>query len=1320
MKSKFSVIFSLFLWAVTLSAQDYKIISSDKNSILIEYHPKVISEIREEINSMQFVNILLDNGLYDDLNPGEPSIPYRAINLGVPSEYGNTIQVVRSAFRIVKGNIKPFPKLVKKNGIFSEEYISEYSKEIKMHDVVEFGEYGLMRDLPVQTIKIYPVQYDRNREEIKIYTTIVFRVNFARSEKKAVNSTVYSKDLKYLKNGVVNFDQARKWIKNKETFLRKQTSHSLLAAGTWYKFDLTEEGIYKIGFSDLAKFGLDSGVDPRTIKLYNYGGYELPKNVNENYFDDMHEIPIYVSGEEDGKFDENDFILFYGRGVDFWEYDKSKLKVRRLKNHYSQKNTYFITSEGNRGERIEAINSTNESSAYNETTTNAYKFIEDDNINIIKSGITYLGDEFNSSNNSHTYITTLSYLVPNTAVNYAVNFVNNSDNSQLLTIYESNNRVYSRTIRGASGYSVAVSQLAEFSYSGVFENDRSSLKIVFNAGDIAAKGYLDFIEYKYKMYLNAVDDELIFYSKDSTTAVNYTLSNFSNSSIWCFNVTQFDSVKLLKPSTISGGQFKFQALETKGNIKKYLAVNESKFRSVPDPVKVENSDIHGTSPGGEYLIVTVKEFREQAQKLADYRSNGSWEKLSTQIVYMDEIYNEFSSGMLDPTALRNFLKYAYFNWETRPFYVLFFGDGDYDYLNIEGLNINFIPTYQTVNSFDEVYSYPTDDYYARVSGDDKRLDFAIGRLNIQSVGDAEVIVGKIIEYEMESEKGLWRNKITLVADDGLTTTGNDGRIHTSQSETLANSHIPPYFDLNKLYLSAFPTVSTGLGRRKPQVNEEIINSVNNGTLLLNFIGHGNPEVWTHEVVFEKNVSIQQFKNDKYFFLTAATCDFGKYDDPTDQSGTEEMVLKYKSGSIGGLSAVRPVYSNSNAALAYLYYDFLLGYRDSIYLPRTIGEAYYYLKQTRININDEKFHLFGDPALRLNEPHYSVSVDSVNGAPKGEGIQLKALGPANIKGSIKDNNGNVITSLNGEAIISVFDSQREVYLDDIDFNVSMQGGLIFRGRASVDNGEFAASFTVPKDISYENKAGKIVIYLVNDYQDGIGFNNNILIGGTDSLVNNDGKGPEIEIFYDDMNFENSYLVNPDFTLFVKLKDQTGLNTTGTGVGHKLEGILNDDTENPIDLTDYFIGDLDAGGKSGLIKYRFTSLEKGDYKIRIKAWDVFNNFSQAEDYFSVVENSGLVIRDVYNYPNPFRSSTSFTFQHNLTQPVNVKIKIYTIAGRLINEIEENEIIDKFVKIPWDGRDKDGNTIANGTYLYKLIVASSDGAIKQNFLGKLALIR
>ena len=688
---------------------------------------------------------------------------------------------------------------------------------------------------------------------------------------------------------------------------------------------------------------------------------------------------------------------------------------------------------------------------------------------------------------------------------------------------------------------------------------------------------------------------------------------------------------------------------------------------------------------------------------------------------MDEILNEFSSGSLDPTAIRNFLRFAYDNWETKPFCVLLLGDGDYDYYNVEGYNKNFIPTYQTVESLDEEESYPMDDYYSRIVGNDESADLAIGRLTVQSEEDAEIVVDKIIAYE-SVESGLWKNLITLIADDGLTSDGNDGSLHTRQSETLVADRIPDFMDLKKIYLAAYPTVQTGFGRRKPDVNQAIITAINQGTLILNYIGHGNPEVWAHEHVFTQTGTIPSLKNDKYFFLTAATCDFGLYDDPSSESSTEDMLLLENKGMIGAFTASRVVYAHQNEAINKEFYSHLLGGSLDEMVNTTVGEAFYYTKRIRTQPNDEKFHLICDPALRLNLPKLPATIETVNGNNLSSPVQLSALSQVSLDGLVRNYNGSLNTSYNGEAIVTVYDSERKKPLPELGYNYVMiePGGVIFRGRASITNGKFAANFTVPKDISYENDKGKIVVYLDDANSDGVGYSDQITIGGTDTSAVDDGNGPDIEVYYDESESSNSYLVNEDFTLVVNLADETGLNTTGTGIGHKLEGVIDDEESKAVDFTNYFVGDLDAAGKSGQVKYKVTDAALGDHKIAIKAWDVFNNPSLQISYFTVVNSGEIVLKDVVNYPNPFSSNTTFLFQHNINELIDVSIKIYTVAGRLIKVIDEYSISDKFVKIDWDGRDQDGSQIANGTYLYKLIVKSVDGKSNQNVLGKLAVYR
>ncbi len=1325
MKNRLSILLvSLFLYS-GVQAGNIKVISSTKSSLVFSYTFGKIDTSVININGEKFVKINSGDLFIDPrTKPGEPQKLITSVNIGVPQEFGNTIRILKSEFKTIRGKLLP-----KIDFNHPEINMEAYGKNsLVQNEIVTFGEFGKIRELNVQKIVIRPVQFFPETNNIRVFTRIIVRINFPAAQ--SANSATDKEELELLKNSVLNFDVAKNWIR-KSKRIKKTATRSVMEDGTWYRFEAPVEGIYKITRDMLSSMGIDpDNVDPRTIKIYNNGGYILPWKVTAKRPNGITENAIYVRGEEDGKFDQNDYILFYGRGTDFFEYNSSAGKIKRNKHWYSKENYYYITSGGADGKRMQPKPSLNVNNPYKQTSTKAFKFSDEDKHYILPSGIIIVGDDFSLNNNSRTYVTMLDNRIETEPVKYNFQFVNTTAHVSQLQIYENNKLILVRGLSGTrssfqSDYNFGRMFNGSATYEGTLSENRSVLKFVFNPSESISKGYLDYYEIEYKAALRAVNNSLIFFGEKKDTVTEYRLSGFSSSNIFCFDITDFSDVKIFENEEFNGGEVIFQARESSSHNSKYIAVETSALLKPENFQKVENSNLLSEKNGAEYLIVTNKKFKDAAERLADYRQNESPYPLISKVVFVDDILKEFSMGMTDPTAIRDYIMWAYNNWDIKPEYVLLFGDGNYDYLNLLELDKNFVLTFQhqrlipsDTGIFNEIYTYSMDDYFSRISGDDDMADVGIGRIPVASLEEAENVVDKIITYETGTEKGLWRNTITLVTDDGITSQGKDLAKHWIQSEVLSENYIPPYFDQNKIYLSVYPTVISGFGRRKPDVNKDIINSINNGTLILNFIGHGSPDLWAHERVFEKDITIPQLKNDKYFFLTAATCDFGRFDDPNNVSGTEELITIKNRGAIGALTAVRPVYSGENAKLNNVFYSKLLGTRDDEGYPKRIGQAYFELKQNKTGENDEKFHLFGDPAIRLDEPLLRTKIDTVNKTSLDVVVQIKALGDVSIEGSVYNIDGNPMP-FDGEAIISVFDSEREVELKDVNGTMKTQGGIIFRGKSSIDNGKFSTGFVVPKDISYENKNGKIIAYVLNDDEDGVGYTKNIIVGGIDSSKVNDKTGPEIEISYDDEKFTDSYLVNPDFTLIVKLKDETGLNTTGLGVGHKLEAVLNDDVENAIDLTNYFIGDLNSFGRSGVVKYKFNSLEPGDYNLKIKAWDVFNNFSVAESYFTVVEDDGLVIRDLYNYPNPFANFTTFTFQHNLAQPIDVDIKIYTIAGRMVKEIKRYGLLEKFVKIDWDGTDGDGNVLANGTYLYKVAVKTVNGAFSDNLLGKLSII-
>ncbi len=1309
---------------------EVKIIQSSANSMTIEYSPVYTDTGFISIDGRQYRAVNFSGSVRNpSASTGSPDARSRHLMLGVPYENGLNAEVLTSSYRNIPGELAPVPEVrggIERNAEFVYTRKNDFSIN---NEPLLLGEGGMVRGLNVQDVYLNAVSQDGG--SVKLLTKMVVRFTFGNT----TGNTSY--DDEFLSELVINYDMARKWITRKPLTLKKGAAvgQTVLASGKWYRFEAPEEGFYKITYSQLASFGINaSTVDPRTIKIYNNGGYVLSENITVARPEDLQELAISVTGQDDGRFDPTDEIIFYGRGIGFWYYDSLMRVMKRNLNPYTAKNYFWITSGGTAGKRFGTKQSVADNTNNIVESTHAYEFWDEDKINLGQTGRFFVGDEFSQSMKTRVYQKKVEGIIPGTPTFYSYWFVNRSSESIGLTIEENGNLVRQSTVsgNGSDPYSIGrLDSVTGRTHNGTYPDERSVLRFTFGAGNSTSYGYLDFYEIAWTRYLKAYSDVLLFYSPKmrGTTGPDslyeYRLSNFSNTNITVYDITNHADVRVItNPAMQSGSEFRFRAWERPGAISRYYAICGQQYKTPVNSVEMPNQNIRGDLSGAEVIMITSKELIESANRYKQYREAHATDPITVKVFTVDAIVNEFNSGSIDPSAIRDFVKYAYDNWQVTPKYVFIWGDGDYDYKNIEGKSKNMVPTFQSRDFLYEINSFSTDDFYVWVSGNDKRIDLGLGRIAAQNTKQANDYLDKVIAYEKSTDKSSWKNLITLVADDHLTSQGIDLAGNTMQSERLSQSRIPPEYEQKKVYLINYPTVQTSLGRRKPEVNAAIVNAINEGTVLLNYIGHGSPELWAHEQVFVRSSTIPQLKNSRYFFLTAATCDFGYYDKTEVQSATEDLLFLPGAGAIGVYTAVRPVYSEQNTILNdSLYHQMLKWGRDTENLPKRMGTAYLLTKVNFLTENDQKFQLFSDPALRLMLPQYYGKIDSINGAdPAITAVPVKALNTIKIGGTVKKADGTPWNDFTGEGLLTVYDAETTLPLPEISPSAAMKvpGGLIFRGRVSVVNGKFSTDFVVPKDISYDNQKGKIVFYFFNSEKDGITFTNNITIGGVDQSVINDGKGPRMEVTFDDAQYENAYLVNPNTTLVVSLQDETGLNTTGLGVGHKIEAILNGNEQNPIDLTSYFTGDLNSGGKSGKVNYRFTGLAAGLYTIRVKGWDVFNNSSTVESEFKVVSAGGVAVEYVMNYPNPFSSNTFFTFQHNIAGPVDVRVLIYTIAGRKIKEIDSKWINDRFVRIEWDGRDDDGDLAANGTYLYKLIVKPSDGGETRSVLGKLSIIR
>ncbi|HEX9005740.1 MAG TPA: type IX secretion system sortase PorU, partial [Bacteroidota bacterium] len=864
------------------------------------------------------------------------------------------------------------------------------------------------------------------------------------------------------------------------------------------------------------------------------------------------------------------------------------------------------------------------------------------------------------------------------------------------------------------------------------------LSFSFGSADRGADGYVDWLETHYLRFFSANGDYLRFWGPDTTAVVEYNLQQFSQPPM-VFNVSSPADVRRLDGVA---GNAVFRARESSGGRSEYVAAAPAAWRTPASIQTVQNQDLHGgLTAGADYLIITAAPFRAAADRLAAFRRQAPHGGLQTLVIDVAQIYNEFSGGLPDVSAIRDFLKYACDSWQRKPAMVLFFGGASYDYKGILGTVSSFVPTWESDESLHEFASFATDDFFAALGGGSIPW-FATGRIAARTPAEAQTIVDKIIRYDDASAQDSWKMRMLFIADDAWTPGGGDSENGTAfgnyVDQVLASSaYTPDLYEKRKVYIAEYPTIFETQGRRKPGAYEDIIRYINEGVAVVNYDGHGNPQQLADESIFHVQTSIPRLTNaDRLPLFYLSTCSFSQFDDPTRYSGSELLLNKADGGAIGCLSACRKVYADDYLLADVHGRTFFRGAQGRLSLERP-ATALFAAKVVRGNEGgDLRYFFMGDPAMRLQFPAGYASIDTINGQSvdslggqkRTTPIRLASLSRVTLKGAMRDARGAVDSAYQGSLSLLVNDASQwrviQDYFPGTDWGYLVTGPAIFRGEHTVKNGRFEAHFVVPRDIAYadSNGRGRIVAYIKGSGGDGEGFSGNVAITGVDSAAAGDAQGPHIALYLNSRSFRSGDLVNSHPLLLADFSDSSGINMSKAGVGHRLEAWVNNGSAS-LDLTDFYTSAQDDY-RRGAVQMPLTALPAGRNTIRVRAWDTFNNSAVAETWFEVASSDdALTLADVFNYPNPFsRAGTSFTFRHNQhARALQVRIRIYTVAGRLIQTLESMvQAGEPFAKIPWDGRDRDGDTLANGVYLYKLLVSTDDGLSTAEALGKLAVLR
>ncbi|MBO7572565.1 MAG: type IX secretion system sortase PorU [Bacteroidales bacterium] len=1109
---------------------------------------------------------------------------------------------------------------------------------------------------------------------------------------------------------------------------RQYASTSKMASGKWYKIKVSESGIYKLTYAQLTEMGFSNF---SSIGIFGYGGMEsktirdnTPQIFADKYIDDLPERSILkVDANGNGSFDSGDYILFYADGPHNIRYNSNGNFSHDFHN-YSDFSYYFVSDRGTWKNATETPSESSSNVTVN--TYDKYSFLEKDSISIVKSGRNFFW-------RSLGYYTTMNESI-----------TENNATSDSATVYMH----FAAAATTASSFSISINGVSAgraniqattsngnetfFTTKFVPRSNTTNFTITYNKSTSTANGWVDYIALSLRKRLNIENGFVNF--RDTKTVGTGNIAEFSisqasnNTIVW--DISDRINAKSIQ-GTYSSGTYKFKAKSD--TLCEYVAFTPS--YSFPSPIysnatdvgAVNNQNLHGLQ-NADLIIITHPNFMSQANEIKKIHEDN--DNMTAIVATPQNIYNEFSSGAPDICAMRNFIKMFYdrATSSNMPKNVLLIGDGSYDNKTSDGSVSNFILTYQTDNSLTNTITIVCDDFFVCLDEGEgevqsyEKMDMGIGRMPVSTAEEANNAVEKLRSYYSRNSFGNWKNRATIIADDAE----SNETVHQVNAENMIATQLEysaQYLNIEKIYLDDYEQVYTSTGNSYPDVNKAIIDNINNGTLLITWVGHGNPKTWAHEAIFSFN-SINSLQNkNKYPFIVTATCDYTPYDDHTIQTGGELLFNAVNSGAIGLLSTVRQVYSTKNERLVKNTYKYLFESHleeNAGMKPKTIGECVMLGKNETGDFNMRSFTIIGDPAITLSQPNYSIKTTKINGIPAAEFTDtIGATGLVTIEGSVYDESGNIATNFNGVVYTSVYDKRNTYTTKGNDgyepLTYTAQRNMIFNGQSTVKNGNFKFSFIVPVDIAYYFDKGKISYYANNlSDKEASGYDKTITIGGTDPNGIHDTEGPAIELYMNDENFIDGGIVNENPMLIAKISDESGINTVGNGIGHDITLTTDGNTSEKTVLNSFYESEMDDY-KTGSINYPNSGLAIGSHTMTIKAWDVMNNSTEKSIDFIVTTSSEMVIDKLFNYPNPFTTRTSFYFGHNQPyETLEVIISIFTVSGKLVKTLESTMTCDGYISEPieWNGLDEYGDKIGKGVYIYKVKVRNSTGTTVEKF--------
>lgn len=1124
---------------------------------------------------------------------------------------------------------------------------------------------------------------------------------------------------------------------------------SVLASGIVHKVSVQKSGVYKIDHAFIRdQLKIDpSTISPDRIAIFSNGGGRIPQWNSADRIDDLEQVATWGFGLSDGAFQSGDYLLWFAEAPDSWTFDPFERIYHMEKNIYDEYNHYYIVING--PQRIAMEQRANAGSGdYVSDKSLVYQRLEEEKVNLLGrfrppgSGQQWYGDELSVVKElDYTSRFDVSSILPEDTIYYKVNFAARAG-KQTPYYFRINDKEASRSI----GAIIRLDDYAtSFANSGILQGawvinqqvNRISIRYP-DANGPNSRGWIDYIQLNYWRKNKANAGQGLFVRDPRSLYLgnpSYAIEGLSSGSlIWDVS----DPFHPIVQEYAGSSNVTFTADVAPSDTPREFYC----FHPVQDVLTptyaghVASQNLHGIHQA-DMVIIYYDEFEEAAMKLANHRQTFS--NLDVVVVPVSKVVEEFGGGSWDPSGIRDFVRMIYLR-DPGFRYLLLVGDATYDFLHRfkELPHHNFVPAFQTIESLNPIEAFPSDDFYALLdSGEGKDLrgglDIAIGRLPVSSAAEALTLVDKIIHYDTQPQTLQdWRLRLVMVADD------EDHNTHIDDAESIAVNAINQYgmYNMNKIYLDAYPQATTPGGTRYPGVNQDIDLAMNKGALAVTYIGHGGPNGWAQERVLGIN-QVQGYRNinNLPLFITA-TCTFASYDEPGHTSAGEHLLVNPEGGAIALMTTVRLVYSGSNERLTRSVYKFLLEPDGPGQYP-AIGEI---LRRAKNNnaldttqTNARKFTLLGDPALVLSYPRYGISVTEINGHDVSMGVPdtISALDKVSVSGMVTGFDGEIKSDFNGKIHVTLYDKEqmRKTLNNDPgspEFTFRAQNRQLFKGSASVVNGEWTIQFVMPRDMDYSYGSGKLSLYAEDGVTDAAGYFTDFIVGGVSSEDRIDNEPPVVRLFLNDTLFIDGGITNSKPDIYVQLYDDNGINVSGTSIGHDIEAVLDNDDKNSIVLNDFYSALIDDYTQ-GEVRYPLSGLTPGHHTLRVRAWDVANNPGEAEITFLVVKDESAILKHVLNYPNPFYDRTWFQFEHNKAGTMmDIRIDIHALDGRLVRSLEQKGYLATGYRvegIEWDGHSQTGNPLSAGMYVYKMYITCHEGGKTvrmESPAGKLVLLQ